>query len=164
MSKLEDMKRTLGKELGLHLSEQAVKREHLKREGEFHWSAGLQVAPQEPVLRAVDLRGFSERTAGALMKFKPTNMSKCYQYAESRRDVVKTATLYFTEKMDEPGDDAYERRIMVTIYPCRVMAEDMGGRGTIELHHYDCPSPCAQEKKCEYKSGSKGFLYDAGRW
>ncbi|MFO8101816.1 MAG: hypothetical protein R6U37_06605 [Dehalococcoidia bacterium] len=164
MSKLEKIRQILKGMPGVNWTEQAAKREHLRREGEFYRVVGLQVAPAAPILEAKALRDFSERITQALVPVGVANLSRCYEYSESRRDVVKTAALYFTEIIEEPGDDeGLERRITVTVYPCRVMAENMGVRGTIELGHYECPEPCAQAKKCSFKTRGEGFLYQFTR-
>jgi len=164
MSKLERIRQILKETPGVAWSEQFVKREHLRREDECYWVTGLQIAPNPPILDSKALQGFSERLTQSLVPIGPMNITKCYEYSESKRDVVKTATVYFTELIEDAGEDhGLERRITVTFYPCQVMAENMGVRATIELSHYECPEPCKQAKKCAFRAQHGGFLYEASR-
>ncbi len=164
MNKLESIRQILRETPGVIWNEQLVKREHLRREDEYYWVAGLQVAPFEPILESEALQEFSERLTRALFPVGALNTTKCYEYSESRRDVVKTAAAYFTEVIEEPGEDqGLERRITVTMYPCRVMAENMGVRGTIDMGHYECPDPCKQAKKCAFRARHGGFFYEVIR-
>ncbi len=164
MSKLEKIRQILEETPGVTWVEQSTRREHLRREGEYYWVVGLQAASAEPILESKALEDFSGRLTRALVPAGAMNITRCYEYSESRYDVVKTAAIYFTEVIEEPGEDqGLERRITVTMYPCRVMAENMGVRGTIDMGHYDCPHPCAQAKKCAFKSRSEGFLYRHAR-
>ena len=164
MSKLEDIRRILNDDPDLVWNEQSVKGEHLRKEGVYYWVVGLQVARREPILHSEALQSFSERLTSALIPVGPVNVTKCYEYAETRRDVIKTATAYFTELIEELGkDQGLERRITVTMYPCQVMAENMGVRATIDLAHYECPNPCEQAQKCTFRALSGGFLYEASR-
>ncbi len=164
MSKLEKIRQILKETPGVDWNEQSVRREHLRREGEYYWVMGLQVAPFEPILKSRDLQDFSERLTRALAPVGAMNITRCYEYSESRRDVVKTAAIYFTEVIGESGEDhGLERRITVSMYPCQIMAENMGVRGTIDMGHYDCPNPCKEAKNCAFKSRGEGFLYQYAR-
>lgn len=164
MSKLESIRRILQAHEGLTFTEMLVKREHLRHEGQYYRVVGLQVAPQDPILKSTDLEAFSDKLTELLMEVGPVNITKCYEYAESRRDVVKTAALYFTETIDDSGDEeGLQRRITVSIYPCRVMAQNLGIRATIDIGHYDCPSPCGKAAKCNFSSSWEGFFHEASR-
>jgi len=164
MSKLDSIRNILSEVENVNWSEHVVKREHLLREGEFYWVVGLQVSPSKTILDSTGLQGFSEQITESLMPVGPVNITKCYAYAESRRDVVKTAALYFTETIEEPGEEnGLERRITVSIYPCRVMADNLGIRATIDLGHYECPEPCVKPGKCAFWSGREGFIHEASR-
>ncbi len=163
-SKLESIRQILAETSGVNWDEQLIKREHLRREDEYYWVAGLQVFPQESILTSEELQGFSDRLTQVLVPVGPMNITKCYEYSESKRDVVKTATVYFTETIGDVGEDqGLERRITVTFYPCRIMAENMGVRATIEMGHYECDEPCNQSKKCAFRARHGGFLYEASR-
>ena len=164
MSKLERIRHLLEEGNEISWNEQSVKREHLRLEGVHYWVIGLQVSPVEPILHFEALRNFSERLTSILIPVGPMNVTKCYEYAETKRDVIKTATAYFTESIGEPGKEhGLERRIMVTMYPCQVMAENMGVRGTIDLGHYECPAPCKQAQKCSFRARSGGFFHEVSR-
>jgi len=164
MSKLENIKRSLQKHGGVNWIEQSARREHLRREGEYYWMVGLQVVPKKQILDSENLQRFSKRIIDTLSPIAPVNISQCYEYAESRRDVIKTAAVYFTEAIEEPGEDqGSERRIAVSVYPCRVMAENMGIRGTIDMGHFECPDPCSQAKNCAFRARFEGFIYQAAR-
>ena len=122
------------------------------------------MAPKEPIVRSEPLQALSEQLTQSLIPIGPLNITKCYEYAEPRRDVIKTASVYFTETIEDIGEDqGLERRITVSIYPCKVMAENMGVRGTIDIRHYECPSPCQKAKDCIFRAAHKGFFYEASR-
>ena len=164
MNKLENIRQILKETSRVTWNEQMVKREHLRREGEYYWVVGMQVAPEKPILQPDDLQSFSEDLTKSLIPVGPVNITKCYGYAETRRDVIKTATAYFTELIDEPGEEqGLERRIMLSMYPCRVMAQTLGVRGTIDLGHYECSSPCKQAPKCSFRARIGGFFYESSR-
>ncbi len=164
MSKLESIRQIIKESQGVIWDEQTVKREHLRREGEYYWVVGLQVFPQEPILNSSNLEVFSDRLTQSIIPVGPMNITKCYEYAETRRDVIKTATAYFIESIEEPGEErGLERRITVSMYPCQAMAKEMGVRGTIDVGHFECPSLCKQASKCGFRARSDGFFYDASR-
>ncbi len=164
MSKLEEIRRILDRSGDVVWSEQSTRRENLRYAGTYYDMVGLQVASRDPILESITLQEFSERLTGELVPLGPTNVAKCYEYEESRYDVVKTAAVYFTETIDEPGDDyGLERRIAVSIYPCEVMSEDLGVRATVDLSHYECPEPCAQGKQCMFAAKSEGFFFEVSR-
>lgn len=150
MSKLEDIRRTLAETPGLVRNEESVRRRHLRREG-WYESVAFRIAPEAPLLASKRLQAFSADMTKALMPIGPASVTRCYEYAETYRDVIKTATLYFVEPLDGPADGVNERRISVTVYPCAVMAEHQGVRGLIEIRHYPCPKPCREARKCTFR-------------
>lgn len=164
MTKLENIKQFLADTGEVTWDEQSAKREHLRKEGEFYWVTGLQVAPGSPIPDSEGLQRFSRRIVEALMPLDPSNVSQCYEYAETRRDVVKTAALYFTELIETDGSvHGLENRIAVGIYPCRMTAEALGIRATIDLGHFPCPHPCEKARTCEFRVRHDGFIYYASR-
>jgi hypothetical protein len=164
MSKVERIRRVLDDATGVSWQEQAVKREHLRHEGQYYRLVGIQVWSAEPILKSSELEAFSDDISQLLIPVGPVNITKCYEYAETRRDVIKTAALYFTEKTGESGEEnGLESRITVSIYPCREMAENLGIRGTIDIGHYECSAPCQKAGKCGFWSGKDGFFHEASR-
>lgn len=164
VSRIEELRRILDAQDDLDRDELSVRREHVRQEGLYHRLDSIKVFPCAPVCTSQGLQSFAERVTALLLPVKPLNVTRCYEYAETRRDVVKTASLYFTETISEPGEDeGLERRITVTVFPCRAMALDLGDRATIDLSHYECPEPCAEAKQCEFRAGSSGFFFDASR-
>ena len=145
MSKLDSIRQLLNNKPELVWNEHSAKFERLRQEGSFYYSIAIQVAPKEPILIIADLKEFSEKLSNELAKIGTDNITKCYNYSETKHDVIKTATLYYSEEID-----SVERRIAVTIYPCQVMSENMGIRGVIEVKHYECPDPCEQSKECSF--------------
>ncbi|MBM3131704.1 MAG: hypothetical protein FJZ95_01560 [Chloroflexi bacterium] len=150
MSKLEDIRRILSENPKIVWNEQTVLRRHLRKSGSFE-SVAVRLAPREPILTSRKLQAFSADLEGALSPIGPTNMTKCYEYAETYRDVIKTATLYFVDPVEDSAEGATERRVSLTIYPCLTMAEHEGVRGLIEIRHYPCPRPCEEAKKCTFR-------------
>lgn len=164
VSRIDELRRILDTQDELDRDELSIRREHVRHEGLYRHLDSLKVFPRIPVLTSQGLQSLSEQVTSLLMPLKPVNVTKCYEYAETRRDVVKTASLYFTETIIEPGEDeGLERRITVTVFPCRSMAQGLGDRATIDLSHYECPEPCAKAKQCEFRAGSSGFFFDASR-
>lgn len=159
MSKLEDIRQLLTDNPDLVWNEQTTKRERLRHKGSYYYSIAIQVAPKEPIVFSSELQKFSENLIGDLSRIEVSNITKCYEYAETKHDVIKTATVYYSEAISLPGqEDTVERRIAVTIYPCEVMAENMGVRGVIEIRHYECPSPCDKFKECTFKGYWRGAI------
>ncbi|NQT71294.1 MAG: hypothetical protein HQ553_00820 [Chloroflexi bacterium] len=157
MSKLDSIRQLLNNKPDLVWNEQSSKREHLRHEGSHYYSIAIQVAPTEPILTSFALKDFSEKLSLELAQIGTTNITECYEYAETKHDVIKTATLYYSEEINLPEEkDTTERRIAVTIYPCEVMSENMGIRGVIEISHYECPNPCEQFKQCTFKGYWRG--------
>ena len=159
MSKLDSIRRLLNENPDLVWNEQSSKREHLRHEGSYYYSIAIQVTPIEPILISFGLQKFSESLSKELAIIGTTNITECYEYSETNHDVVKTATLYYSEAIDlSEENDTTERRIAVTIYPCQVMSENMGVRGVIEIRHYECPDPCNQSKECTFKGYWRGAI------
>lgn len=150
MSKLEDIRRKLSENPEIVWNEQTIRRRHLRREG-WYEAVAFRTAPEVPILTSKRLQAFSADVMKLLLPIGPTNVSKCYEYAEAYRDVIKTAALYFVEPIEGSPDGPTERRISVTVYPCTVMAEHQGVRGLIEIRHYPCPAPCAEARKCTFR-------------
>ena len=151
MSKLESIRQLLNSKPNLVWNEHSAKFERLRHEGSYYYSTAIQVAPIEPILILADLKEFSENLSNELAEIGADNQTECYDYSETKHDVVKTATLYYSEEID-----SIERRIAITIYPCQVMSENMGIRGVIEVKHYECPDPCEQFKECTFKGYWRG--------
>jgi hypothetical protein len=151
MSKLEEIRRTLAEIPDLTWNEQTVRRRHLRKEG-WYEAVAFRVAPKTPILTSKRLQAFSADVTKALLPIGPTNVTKCYEYAEAYRDVIKTAAIYFVEPIEGGArGDISEQRISVTVYPCAVMAAHEGVRGVIEIRHYPCPEPCEQGGKCTFR-------------
>lgn len=136
---------------------QSVTREHIRQEGLYYQSIAFQIAPLEPILTSEKLQSFSRQIVEKFSSLGPQSVAKCYEYAETKQDVVKLATLYFTEDIAPTEESpATERRISVTVYPCDPMTENMGIRGVINIGHYECPDPCEKSKQCSFAGQWKG--------
>ncbi len=157
MSKLDSIRQLLNNNPDLVWNEHSAKHEHLRHEGSYYYSTAIQVAPKEPMLFFAKLKELSDSLTRDLAPIGTTNITECYEYFETKHDVIKTATLYYSEEINLPEEkDTIERRIAVTIYPCEVMSENMGIRGLIEVSHYECPNPCKQFKECTFKGYWRG--------
>ncbi len=157
MSKLDEIRQVLNKDPNLIWNEQSLTSQHLRREGSY-CTVAFSVAPKKPILDFTSLHSFTQKLEAELIPVGPTNRSECYDYAEAYRHVIKTATLYYSEPVNENVEGFNERRLSVTVYPCEVMAENMGVRGLIEIGYYECPTPCSQKKKCTFRGNSKGRI------
>lgn len=157
MSKLDSIRNLLSKKPDLIWDEKSSKRERLRHQGAYYQSVAIQVAPVEPILVSSEFQKFSENLSRELAKIGPSNITQCYEYAETKHDVIKAATLYYSEASDSAEEkDTTERRIAVTIYPCEVMSQNMGIRSVIEVGHYECPAPCDKFKQCMFKGYWRG--------
>ncbi|MCL0058594.1 hypothetical protein M1O47_02780 [Dehalococcoidia bacterium] len=67
------------------------------------------------------------------------------------------AALYFSEAAEE-GYDGIERRIVISIFPCQVMVQNLGYRAIIEVGSYECPEPCESARKCAFKASRRKML------
>jgi uncharacterized protein (UPF0212 family) len=67
------------------------------------------------------------------------------------------ASLYFSEAAEE-GYDSIEIRIVVSIFPCPVMAQNLGYRAIIEVGSYECPEPCESARKCAFEASRRKML------
>ncbi|MBT4511372.1 MAG: hypothetical protein HOC20_04070 [Chloroflexi bacterium] len=162
MSKLDDIRSFLEDNPELVWDEQSVKREHLRRNG-YYYSISIRVAPKEPIMESELLQEFSKNLVAHLAPIGIDNATKCYEYAETRRDVIKTATLYYSEATATQDEaEVTETRIAVTLFPCEAMSTDLGIRAVIEIGHYECPNPCSQSKDCVFKGYWKGPIDDLG--
>ena len=143
-------------------NEHSTKREHLRRSG-YYYSISFRVAPKNPILESEPLQEFSKGLAAQLAPIGIDNATQCYEYAETRRDVIKTATLYYSDTAPSRGDlEITESRIAVTIFPCEVMSNDLGIRAAIEVGHYECPNPCGQSEDCAFKGYWRGPIDNIG--
>jgi len=162
MSKLDEIRSFLEDNPELVWDEQSVKREHLRHNG-YYYSISIRVAPKDPILESEPLQEFSKGLVTQLAPIGIDNATQCYEYAETRRDVIKTATLYYSETAT-PQDEAEvtESRIAVTIFPCKAMSMDLGIRAVIEIGHYECPNLCPQSEDCTFKGYWRGPIDDLG--
>lgn len=160
MSKLDAVRTVLREMADVTWDEDSIRRPRLRRDGMYE-AVAINVAPVEPITTSVGLKKFSARLARVLETLDPTNITRCYEYAETYRDVVKMATAYYVEPV-EAQEDISERRIAVTMYPCRTMARHLGVRGVVELRTYECPEPCKLVKTCQFDRKRKGFYNNMG--
>ena len=158
MSKLEEIKKVLSSNPDIVWNEQSARLPYHRRNGSYY-SVGFRLAPKEPILESQALQNFAKRLIKELFPIGPTNISQCYEFPGVKRKVIKTGTAYYVETIEEPAKErGMERWITVSIYPCQVMAENMGFRSVIEVKRYECPEPCAQVKKCAFKAPKKRGL------
>ncbi len=149
MGKLEAIRQILTASGDLNCVEEATQSFHLHRGAGYYRSYGFRVAPKTPVLSALGLRKFSDELTRRLVPVGPRSISWCSIFA-GKRESVRMAALYFCEATTEVSEGV-EMRINVSIFPCRVMAENVGYRGIVEMGGYECPEPCEFASKCTFK-------------
>jgi len=150
MSKLEVIRQTLTTNANLNWKEEMIQSLHLRRGSGYYRAYGFRVAPKTPALTAQSLRKFSHELARRLIPVGPRSVSWCSLFA-GKRQAVRLAALYFCEAATEASNST-EIRINVSIFPCRVMAENVGYRGIVEIGGYECPEPCEFAPKCTFKA------------
>jgi hypothetical protein len=159
MSKLEKIRKVLSSNSDIIWNEQSARLPYHRREGSYY-SVGIRVAPKEPILESQALQRFSEKLINELFPIGPTNISRCYEFPGVKRKVIKTGAVYYVETFEEPTQEkGMERWIAVSIYPCQVMAENLGFRSILEVRRYECPEPCAQAKKCTFRAPGRRGIY-----
>lgn len=146
MSKLETVKQIIMAS-GLNYVEEATQLLRLRHSSTYYSSFGFRVAPTKPVLTAQSLRKLSDEMVRQLIPAGPSSISWCSTFA-GKRESVRMAALYFC---DTEVSGSVEMRIKVSIFPCRVMAQNVGYRALIEIGGYECPEPCEFASKCTFK-------------
>ncbi len=134
---------------GLSYVEEATQSLHLHRGSGYYRSYGFRVAPKKPVLTAQSLRKLSDELVRQLIPVGPRSISWCSLFA-GKRESVRMSALYFCEAATEASNST-EIRVNVSVFPCRVMAQNVGYRGIIEIGGYECPEPCDFASKCTFK-------------
>lgn len=150
MSKLEVIRQTLTTNANLNWKEEMIQSLHLRRGSGYYRAYGFRVAPEKPLLTAHSLRKFSGELVRQLITVGPRSVSWCSIFS-GKREAVRMAALYFCET-DKKATYGMETRIRVSVFPCRVMAQNVGYRGIIEIGGYDCPEPCEFASKCTFKA------------
>ncbi len=145
MSKLEVIKEVLAANPEVTWEEEGIQLAYHRLRSGYYYSTGLRVAPRKPILRVAPLRQFSAELVRQLIPLGPTSVSWCYIFP-GRREAVRLAALYFQDMQNN-----LETTIKVSIYPCQVMAQNVGYRAIIELGGYECPEPCEFAPKCIFR-------------
>lgn len=149
MSKLEAIKQVLAANPEIIWEEESIQASYRRSGLGYYRSVGFRLAPKQPILTAPGLRKFSAELVRQLLPIGPTSVSWCTIFA-GKRDAVRMAALYFSE-IAEDAPSIMERRIRVSIFPCRRMAQNIGYRGIVEIGSYECPEPCEFASKCTFK-------------
>lgn len=156
MSKLEDIRRVLAADPEITWEGEDIRLPyHRLRSGDYR-SVGFRVAPKKPILGAPVLRKFSAELIRQLIPVGPNSVSWCSIFA-ARKVAIRLAALYFSEA-SEGESDSRERRIVVSIFPCQVMAQNVGYRAIIEVGDYECPEPCEFASSCTFKASRRKML------
>jgi len=158
VSTLEQIEKVLNADSDITWNEQSARLPyHRSREGSYY-SVGLRVAPREPIPNERGLEQFTAKLMEKLIPIGPSSVSRCYNFPGVKRTIVRIGTLYYSEMIAGSAEQKdMERWITVSIFPCQVMAENMGFRGLIELKRYECPDPCKIAKNCAYKAPKKKY-------
>ncbi|HIE16905.1 MAG TPA: hypothetical protein EYP71_01760 [Dehalococcoidia bacterium] len=149
MGKLEAIRQVLVASGNLSWNEETARSPYPRGSG-YYYSHGFRIAPEEPVLTAQGLRSFSNKLVRQLIPLSPASVSWCSIFS-GKREAVRIPALYFREATTEVPE-CQEMRIRVSIFPCCVMAENVGYRGIIEIGGYECPEPCELSSKCTFKT------------
>ncbi|MCL0089338.1 hypothetical protein M1O54_03140 [Dehalococcoidia bacterium] len=156
MSKLEDIRRVLAEDPEITWEEEEIRLPyHGSRSGDY-CSLGFRVAPKKPTPTVPGLRRFAAELVGQLIPIGPVSVSHCDIFL-GRKEAVRMAALYFSEAAEE-GYDGIDKQLVVAIYPCQMMAQDLGYRAIIEVGGYECPEPCVSARKCAFKASRRKML------
>jgi len=150
MGKVEAIRQVLTTSGDLSCVEEATQSLHLRRGSGYYRAYGFRVAPEKPLLTVHSLRKFSGELVRQLITVGPRSISWCSIFS-GKREAVRMAALYFCET-DKKATYGMETRIRVSVFPCRVMAQNVGYRGIIEIGGYNCPEPCEFAPKCTFKA------------
>lgn len=156
MSKLEDIRTVLAEDPEITWEGEDIRLPYHGLRSGYYCSVGFRVAPQKPILGASGLRKFSAELIRQLIPVGPNSVSWCSIFA-ARRVAIRIAALYFSEAAEQ-GCDSMEKRIVVSIFPCQVMARNMGYRAIIEVGGYECPEPCEFASRCIFKASRRKML------
>lgn len=148
MSKLETVKQIIMAS-GLSYVEEATQLLQPRHSSTYYRSFGFRVAPKKPVLTAQSLRKLSDELVRQLIPAGPSSISWCSIFA-GKRESIRVSALYFSEPATDTST-GIEIRIRVSIFPCQVMAQNVGYRAMIEIGGYECPEPCEFASKCTFK-------------
>ena len=150
MSKLEAIKQILATNSGITWEEEIIQSPFHRSGSGYYRAYGFRLAPEKPILTVQGLRKFSEELLRQMAPIGPNSVSWCSIFS-GKRESVRMAALYFSEtSQDTP--DGIETKIKVSVFPCRMMAHNVGYRGIIELGGYECPNPCELASKCTFKA------------
>ena len=160
MNKLDEIKKVLNENPDITWNEQSALLPYRRSRKGSYCSVGFRIAPKEPIPNERGLKYFTAELMDRLIPIGPSSVSRCYDFPGVKRQIVRIGTLYYFEMVEDPAEpNGMERWITLSIYPCQVMAENLGFRGLIELKRYECPDPCKVAKSCAYKaSRSKTHL------
>lgn len=156
MSKLEVIRTMLEKNPEITWEAEEIRLPyHRSRSGDY-CSLGFRVAPKKPTPTIPGLRQFAAELAQQFISIGPVSVSHCNIFL-GRKAAVRMAALYFSEAAAE-GYDSTDKQLVVAIYPCQVMAQNLGYRAIIEVGSYECPEPCESARKCDFKASRRKLL------
>jgi len=156
VSKLEDIRIVLAEDLEITWEEEEIRLPyHGSRSGNY-CSVGFRIAPKRPILSIPGLREFAAELVRRLIPIGPVSVSHCNIFL-ARKAAVRMAACYFSEAAEE-GYDSVDKHLVVAIYPCQVMAQNLGYRAIIEIGDYECPEPCESARKCAFKASRRKML------
>lgn len=94
------------------------------------------------------------------MGVQPFSACNCYEYPSVGKNLVKLGALYFYDSVEDPaGSGDLQREIIVSIYPCKEIADSGAIRQVMELGAYECKVPCEASKKCVYRKRGVGLPF-----